>query len=184
MKYSIKKNLSVGELIDYICDINNTVDKSAFINDAICYLTNGEIILQAENNKVSCFSEVNDSLLMWAYYAKNYAGVCLRFNAPMDKILSEHCKKVQYSNHYINDRGFGNYFRKSIHWSHEQEWRIVCDTSEQYLPVDSVDAIYLGIRMDNDTVREFINLGKQYNLEVYKMTVSNVRYEILFYRVL
>lgn len=178
-----QKDLSIGNIIDYLCDINSTLDKEKFIEEAISFITGEKIILQAENNKISCFSEVNDSLLMWAYYANSYAGVCLRFNAVQDKVLSEYCRKVQYSNHYGNDKGFGHYFRKSIQWSHEQEWRIVCDTTEQYLPIDSIDAIYLGIRMEKDIIQEFVNIGKRHNLEVYKMTVSDKKYEVLFNKI-
>lgn len=178
-----KKNLSIGQLIDYACDINKEIDKDKFKKDTISYVTNGISVLQADNNKISCFSEINNSLLMWAYYAKNYSGVCIRFDAPKDEILSQHCRKMQYTNHYIIENSFDNYFRKSIQWSHEQEWRIVCDTSEEYLSVETIDAIYLGIRMDESTEAAFIELGRIHNLEVYKMKISNTKYEILFDRI-
>lgn len=179
-----KKDLSVGEVIDYLYSINKDIDRDKFIQESCRFFTHGKYIFQADNNKISCFSEVNDSLLMWAYYANNYAGICVRFNAPKDAILSKHCRKVQYTNHYISDYSFGNYFRKSIQWVHEQEWRIVCDMEEEYIPINSIDALYTGIRMDETVERQVLALGRKYNLEVYKMRVSDIRYEILFDRVL
>lgn len=183
IKKLCKQNLSIGQIIDYVCDVNKKVDKDDLKKEVISYITNGKSILQADNNKISCFSEVNNSLLMWAYYAMNYSGICIRFNAPKDKILSQHCRKVQYTNHYIIENSFDNYFRKSIQWAHEQEWRIVCDTKEEYLSVETIDAIYLGIRMNEVTKEELIEFGREHNLEVYKMAVSDTKYEILFDRV-
>lgn len=180
------KRLSVGEIIDYfyLCDIDKEIDKDALVKETIAVFTNNRGIIQADNNKISCFSEVNDSLLMWAYYAQNYSGVCIRFDPLKDNLLLDNCRKVQYTNHFISDGSLGNYFRKSIQWSHEQEWRIVCETDEEYLPVNCIDAIYLGLRTQDDIIEQFIKLGKMYNLEVYKMKLSDVKYEILFERIL
>ena len=178
-----KKNYSIGKTIDCICNLNKKVDRDELIKEALLICTRGNAIYQADNNKISCFSEVNDSLLMWAYYANNYSGVCIRFNAINDAILSKHCRKVQYTNHYISDNGFSNYFRKSIQWSHEQEWRIVCDTEQEYIPVNSIDAIYIGLRMRDDIAQELMLLGEKKGLEVYKMNISDIKYEILFDRV-
>lgn len=179
-----KKDLSVGAVIDHLCSIKEDIDKDKFIEESRKFFLHGKYIFQADNNKISCFSEVNDSLLMWAYYANNYEGICVRFNAPKDAILSKHCRKVQYTNHYISDNSFGNYFRKSIQWAHEQEWRIVCDMEEDYIPISSIDALYIGLRMDKTAEKQVLELGEKYNLEVYKMKVSDTRYEILFDRIL
>lgn len=178
MEDIISRRMTIGEIIDYLCDKNKEINKDDFIQSTIDYFTNGRKMLQASNNKISCFSEVNDSLLMWAYYANNHTGVCIRYNAPQDKMLSKYCRKVQYTNHYISDLGFGVYFRKSLQWSHEQEWRIVCDTEEEYLPIDSIDAIYLGVRIDKNNIKKFFDLGKRYCLEVYRMFPSYKKYEI------
>lgn len=35
---------------------------------------------------------------------------------------------------------------KSDVWSHEQEWRIVCETENNWLPFDCISGIYLGQR--------------------------------------
>lgn len=179
-----EKKLFVGQVIDYLCSTSKDIDREKFIEETCKFLTRGKNILQADNNRISCFSEVNDSLLMWAYYANNYKGVCVRFNAPQDTILSKHCRKVQYTNHYISDKGFGNYFRKSIQWVHEQEWRLVCDIKEEYIPVNSIDALYIGIRMDETVEQQVLELGEKYKLEVYKMRISDTKYEILFDRIL
>lgn len=35
-------------------------------------------------NRVSCFSEVNNSILMWSHYAKNHTGVCIEFSPKVE----------------------------------------------------------------------------------------------------
>lgn len=179
-----EQNLSINATIEYLCNRDRNINKKELKNKVISLLTDQKNILHTDTHKISCFSENNTSLLMWAYYANNYSGVCIRFNAHSDDILSKHCQKVQYTNHYLSDNSFNNYFRKSIEWSHEQEWRIVCETKDEYIPTNSIDAVFLGARMDEPTIQEFIDLGNQHNLEVYKMTISNTKYEILFEQVL
>lgn len=179
-----EKKLSVGETIDYLCDINKFIDKEELVKKTIDFYTKETNLIQAQNNKISCFSEINDSLLMWGYYANSYSGVCIRFNAREDDLLNKYCRKVQYTNHFVSDNTFGQYFRKSIQWSHEQEWRIVVDTEEEYLPVKSVDAIYLGVRVKPDIAQIFVDLAMKYNLEVYKMKLSHTKYEIIFDKIL
>lgn len=55
---------------------------------------------------------------------------------------------------------------------------------EEYIPSNSIDALYIGIRMDKVVEQQVLELGKQHNLEVYKMKVSDTKYEILFEKIL
>ena len=170
---------SVYDAIEYICSSDASFSKDELIEQCIQGITHGNL-LQAANNKISCFSEKNNSALMWAYYANCARGICLGFDMQTDSFLSEHCHKVQYSNKYIFDsNNFDNYFRKSEEWSHEQEWRIVCDTTEDYLPTDSLTMLILGYKMPQERFMEFVSLGVQYGLSVYRMRPSPDRYELL-----
>ena len=91
---------------------------------------------------ISCFSELNDSLLMWAHYANNHRGMCVEYE------LLEINKQLKFSHVpviYDNDRVSFNSFdentidkdatamfiksltSKSPEWSYEKEWRIIRD---------------------------------------------------------
>lgn len=95
--------------------------------------------------KVICFSEVPDSILMWAYYAEQQKGAVLCFRAAEDvdsPLL--HARPLNYSKHvprlvteeFLADMSAGlvNMDAKSllekmtttkaIEWGHEREWRI------------------------------------------------------------
>ena len=117
---------------------------------------------------------------MWAYYADSHKGVCLEFDIKSDTNLSINCHKIQYSDVYIaTGKAFDNYFRKSEQWMHEQEWRIVCHTDEEYISTTSLKSIILGCKTPIDQITEFILLAKERNLPVYQMNPSNSKYELV-----
>lgn len=91
---------------------------------------------------VSCFSESEDSLLMWAHYANNHRGMCVEYDLlEINRILRFTAIPVIYS----GERTCFNFFipesieqdglklfiqsvtSKSPEWSYEKEWRIIRD---------------------------------------------------------
>ena len=175
------EQFSVYDAIAYICAYDSTFSKENLVDECIVGITHG-FPIQASNNKISCFSERYDSLLMWAYYANNARGICLEFNAPLDNILKIHCHKVQYTHNFQPDpSGFDYYFYKSEQWAHEQEWRIVCDTNEEYISITSLSKIILGCKTPIQEQIEFIELGRKYHIDVYEIRPSNKKFELLLY---
>ena len=81
----------IGKIIDYVCQKDSELTESALLDAINRVLFQGKGYAQVSNEWISCFSEINDSLLMWAYYANNYAGVCIRFNSEKDNILQGNC---------------------------------------------------------------------------------------------
>jgi hypothetical protein len=95
--------------------------------------------------KVICFSEVPDSILMWAYYAEQQKGAVLCFRAPegIDSGLLE-ARPLNYSKdvpplvteEFLADMSAGLVkmdpkalmermtTTKALEWAHEREWRI------------------------------------------------------------
>lgn len=62
--------------------------------------------------------------------------------------------------------------QKSLDWSYEQEWRIVCNNLErQYFSVKP-DAIYLGELIDEKLACELAHIAKEQNIELYKMKID------------
>ena len=104
-----------------------------------------------ETFAIGCFSEIPDSLLMWAHYGRNYTGVVIGFNTAMD-YWGNDLVKVEYSNDRINPPSSFEHSSgkplinhdwqrkllttKSECWSYEQEWRVIkntggCDKDEK-----------------------------------------------------
>ena len=142
----VKKFSNCKNMLDYFKILESEgVDKS-IISETIKNMTRFLVNVKADNNKVTCFSEINDSNLMWAHYANHLKGVCLVFDADLDKELFSNLHKIDYTKYRKNDEqnNFNFYFEKSIDWSYEQEWRIVIDTQEEYVSTNACCGIIVG----------------------------------------
>ena len=76
---------------------------------------------------VGCFSEINNSILMWSHYANNHKGFCVEYDFySMPPLLP-----VIYDAYYWGIEGFGKaksdgtlkVLRKAKEWEYEREWR-------------------------------------------------------------
>ena len=147
--------------------------------------------------RVSCFSEVKDSILMWSYYANNHEGVCLEFdisrldkenelNQSMIKNLSRvHYSPIRADVQYlaVGDTGLNFITSKADVWEHELEWRLICKTNEEYLPFDCISGIYLGVNFSQSSkeYKKLISVAAKYDwLPIYQGKLSLNRYEIEF----
>lgn len=146
-------------------------------------ITGQNSIIKSSFYKISCFSENNDSLLMWAYYANSHKGVCLGFDIASDQILSKNCHKVRYSKHFDAGDLSYTYFTKSEQWQHEQEWRIITRNSE-YINTNCIKAVYLGYKLDKKEVNEFIELARTHGLDLYYVYPSKNEYKLEFFKLL
>lgn len=109
---------------------------------------------------VSCFSEVNNELLMWAHYADKYTGFCLEFDTNSE--IFEKARKVKYvdtmpklniasifadkEHEHIMDL----FCIKSKAWEYEQEWRTIHNEAGKAFTYDTnvLTGIYFGPEMD------------------------------------
>ncbi len=115
--------------------------------------------------KITCFSEIHDSILMWSYYANNHKGVCIEYDLSrldlsdsINQNIIQCLTKVQYSPLRadrligIDDTSYLHFLiSKADVWSHEQEWRIVCESENDFLPFDCISGVYLGVKFKQKT---------------------------------
>lgn len=83
---------------------------------------------------ICCFTHTPSNLLMWAHYADNHKGVCIKYNFSKEEYISSILYPVDYSTDYprvkfvaINNPGIYEqiFLTKSEDWKYEEEWRIV-----------------------------------------------------------
>ena len=128
--------------------------------------------------KISCFSEVCDSTLMWAHYGQSLEGFCLIFDADLDNSLFANLHKIDYKLNRVMDplNNFNIYFTKSLDWSYEQEWRFVVETEKEYIDTKSCIGIIFGEK--NRLFHQIVNgknvLSKE---EKYLIQVCN-KYQV------
>ena len=155
---------------------------------------------------VTCFSESNDSLLMWSHYAQNHQGICveyelLRFNSelnfsPVPVIYSKNrvcLTSVDMNSVETSSVSFfvGNLTSKSPEWSYENEWRIIRDSGVcgaawdetkcgALLPSIMPTSIILGCAIDesSDFRKEVYEYCWENSINLYKMEKDETKYAL------
>lgn len=147
-----------------------------------------------QSKGVSCFSEVNDELLMWAHYSEKYTGFCLEFSTNND--LFEKARKVGYvekmpklniKNIYADgqrDEIMNLFCTKSKSWSYEKEWRVIHDKAgtEYTYPPDVLTGIYFGPNMASEVIEIIclVLMGQNPNVKFYRGQRSEVTFKVEF----
>lgn len=143
---------------------------------------------------ISCFSEVNDELLMWSHYGGKYKGFCLEFDTshqPFEKM-----RKVSYSTQMpridvatlLIRRDFEAimelFSTKSTSWAYEREWRVLhakAGTPFHY-PSECLTGIYFGPEISSEAL-EIICLvlqGQNPHVKFWKGRRSPTEFKVEF----
>ena len=160
-----------------------------------------------QSTAITCFSENDESLLVWSYYGSNHKGISVAYE--LEKInseLDEYPIPVVYSNDRVcltsidlNDvetssLSFlaGSLTSKSPEWSYETEWRIILDGSacgESWdaskggglLPAVKPAAITFGCALDESS--EFGKAVAEYcqenSVNLYRMEKHATEYKLI-----
>lgn len=151
-----------------------------------------------QNRGVSCFSEANDELLMWAHYADKYQGFCLEFDT--NNALFEKAKKVDYVDEipklniqsvYADGQRskiLELFCTKSKAWEYEKEWRVIhneAGTAYSY-PSEALTGIYFGPNMPRDVIEIIclVLLGQNPHVKFWKGKRSDTTFKVEFEEVL
>lgn len=148
--------------------------------------------------KISCFSEIKDSILMWSYYAHSHEGLCVEYDlskleekSALNQQIIKSLSKVHYSpiradNLHVEqeNNSYLNFLTsKSDVWTHEHEWRIICETDEEYLPLDCISGIYIGAKFNTNSARyrNLIKAADTYeSMKIFKCKLNSEEYKIDF----
>lgn len=147
--------------------------------------------------KVSCLSEVSDSILMWSHYAQNHEGFCCEFNLSDPRLEPD---MVQfYLVHYteeildLNDCIRNHHdplgisilasIVKHIDWAYEKEWRFFDMFTFGGTNMQSVNdptAIYFGVKSDptNAIINNVVKIAEERKIPIFKMFQRNDKFGI------
>jgi Protein of unknown function (DUF2971) len=143
---------------------------------------------------VTCFSENNSDLLMWAHYGGKYKGFCLEFKTNTEPFAG--IRKVNYVDEipkidavpvWIDqntDMVIDLLCTKSKSWEYEKEWRIIhqeAGTLFVYEP-DALKSVYFGPDIDVQSLEIvcLILAGQNSNIKFWKGKRSQDRFEVEF----
>jgi len=106
---------------------------------------------------VTCFSERNDDLIMWAHYGGQYKGFCLAFDTAKDPFTKlrqvryvetvPQINMVDFTVNKNHNRLLDDLFcTKSISWEYEKEWRAIHSVAGTLFgyEADALRKIYFG----------------------------------------
>lgn len=149
---------------------------------------------------ISCLSEEDDSLLMWAHYANNHRGICveyelLEFNkqlgfSPVPIVYSDERVSIHTLETLESDiQGFfvESLTSKSPEWSYEKEWRIIRDdgacgdrwnAEKKGALLDAIrpKSVILGCMVEPDYEENVHKYCEESRINLYKMQKSRERY--------
>ena len=155
-------------------------------------------IEQQKTVKIACFSEKNDSSIMWGHYANAHKGYCIEYKVSdivhhktdlllpvvYDKrrIMDGDCEVPDYSD-------FMNQLRTIVYkeqaWSYEYEWRFIKHDTEQkkrYIENVKPRALYLGCKneqFERNALEDIKLFCCSHGVELYKMELSNSSYKMV-----
>jgi len=134
-----------------------------------------------QNSGVCCFSEVNDNILLWAHYADNHKGICLKFSNGISEIATM-TGKVQYKDNYesasfFNQEGDAIYhliFTKAKDWIYEKEIRVVriLDFGKNDFKIEHLKEIIFGCRTEKKVIQEMKKSSFGIKTKTYKIQTS------------
>ncbi len=153
---------------------------------------------------ISCLSESENSLLMWAHYADNHRGICVEYNLlETNQQLNFTPVPVMYTDikacfdslnlETIEQDTFKLFIRsitsKSPEWKYEREWRIIRDDKAcgdrwsaenkgALLDMIRPTSIILGCQADEDTRGVFEEYCKASKVNLYKMKKDDSQYRL------
>jgi len=148
---------------------------------------------------VTCFSEINDDILMWSHYASSHQGFCLEFDTTKfpftrtnnpDKDTA--MEKVEYSDSYpiisLKDISLDQLpslprnllARKSSHWSYEREWRLFSARGNGELAYEksALAGVYLGCKITEEN-KKIIKSILGNTIPIYEMQKSETEFKVI-----
>lgn len=153
---------------------------------------------------VSCLSESEKSLLMWAHYANNHRGMCVEYDLlGINKQLLFSAVPVIYSVDRVCFRSINvdsidraslcalveSLSSKSPEWSYEKEWRIIRDRTAcgdkwddakkgALLDMISPTSITLGCEAEESFERAVLMYCQESKINLYKMEKDESLYQL------
>ena len=152
-------------------------------------------ILQSEHTILCSFSELNDSIVMWAHYGNQQHGFCIEFDFSNCNYLKELLIKVDYSINYTPNNYYESLLKKSIQWNYENEWRIVGsyfddDLNSSLLPSDNrryisvkgcIKSVIIGKKTPLRKINRIRGICKKKNIDIKEIVldIHTYKYNIL-----
>lgn len=162
-------------------NFNDPYDCAIFRKKGV--IENKPLLKVADNIRISCFSTVNDSMLLWSHYANSHKGICIGYRITEEYIKSKllHFDEVIYQNHnkiFKDDSKMKSilnelFFIKNEAWDYENEYRMVgYKLEDDLIETPEIASITFGL---NCTVED-----REAILEIFANKINKIKfYEVI-----
>lgn len=143
-----------------------------------------------------CLTGKNDNLLMWAHYAQQHEGCCVKLDLLNDVDLFFRIKSVDYDNNYLHYnylRNHGGAFdaicHKSKEWEYEEEYRVMSfnHIGAKEMRSGTLKEVYLGCRIKSEDKQRIISAvsasTKQQDVTVFQTIPDGESYKLNFIKI-
>ena len=194
---NIDANNSAIEWADFLAsqgvgadEIHNIVSNIIADSDEAAKTIKDAVHKTIIDSGIFCMTPKPNNLLMWAHYADQYKGACIKFDLLKDVTTFNFPKSVDYSDdyysyNYLREQGKASMaiWHKSKEWAYEEEFRIVKPTFHGLIEVkpDAVVEVIFGCRCsaaDENAIRAAAGTGVYNNLVFRHATMSSSKYQL------
>ena len=145
---------------------------------------------------ISCFSEVNNSILMWSHYSDSHRGFCIEYDFKNSSLkYKDLIRPVVYDDKIVTfDKSkepfyfLGVLTKKSKCWEYENEWRLAIDydivKDNRNFKVPNPKAIYLGCKISNNDKEQLLSIAESKKIKVYQMEMSTTEFKLTYREIL
>ena len=108
--------------------------------------------------KILALTENGFSPQLWAYYANNYAGMCICFKTGKSFARAKKVKYLSDSTKNSSPDPLDSFYIKEIGWKYESEWRIVEKTDDKFFEfkIEEIACVIYGEKMPKE-IQKFIS---------------------------
>jgi hypothetical protein len=192
----------LDELISIIVDGSATAASSAqktLLKDALTgalthvVATHGQkqLALVQKGLKVSCFTEIKDSVVMWAHYANYHKGFSVEYETAANSgstfvqqlwpviygatrlDVTPHFQRAMRGEDFNNLVATVAALCKSTEWAYEREWRVVAPLGPSVaafaMPTPKPCAVYLGTKIGAKDRDDVLQLARAKGVPAFQM---------------
>lgn len=140
---------------------------------------------------IFCLAKENNNLLMWAHYAHEHEGVCLKFDLLKDTKAFSSLHKIVYTTDYLNFNFITNPSRvndilthKSVDWMYEKEYRVlkINEVGLGDVKPEALVEIAFGCRMSNENkaiIKQLVSNNPKLNVDFKQAGMHSNDYSII-----
>lgn len=196
--YNYLKNSKTEKSLIYKNALLQDIAWTLFSNPIECQKLGGSILSKLINDSgICCFSERDDTLLMWSHYSDSHKGVSLTFDVEKDINFFKSLFIVEYPDIYPLINPFNNYGKeiqlllatKSKEWNYEKEIRVIKNNgiNPQFRGLikfdpKSLTEIKFGYKSSPEDIKTVSNLAQQKypHIKLYQSKLKKAEFGIEF----